>query len=116
MTSKSFANYLSVDKKEVRILKKITQCKNKKCSKLNKIRAKEEKIFEKEQDKKCQQKSAKAFYDCSDVFYENSKYKTLFNNFIKCGNEKCSKEMKTHKKYRDKNFEKYMKTITIKSV
>ena len=116
MTSKALANYLSIDKKEVRLLKKVTQCRNRKCRKLNKIREKEHKIFKKEQDKKCHQKSDKAFYNCTDVFYENSKYKTLFDNFIECGNQKCSKEKQTLKKYRDKNFEKYMKTVTIKSV
>jgi hypothetical protein len=102
ITSKSFIKNIVFDKKENHLLKKLNQCKTRKCSKINKEYIKENKIFTKEQNKKCRQKSDKAFYDCSDIFYENSKNKILFDKFIKCGEEKCAKEKKTLKKYREK--------------
>ena len=89
-------------KKEDRLLEKLTKCKTRKCAKNGKERVKEEKIFEKEQDKACPQKSSNAFYDCSVGFYDKSKYKKLSEKFVECGNKKCSKERKTLKNYRNK--------------
>lgn len=89
------------DKKETRLLKKLDRCKTRKCSKLNKKLIKSGIKFYKEQDKKCPQKSANAFYKCSVDFYNKSKYKTIFDKYVKCGQKKCSKERKTLKKLRE---------------
>ena len=89
-------------KEEDRLLKKRNKCITRKCVKINKKRIKEKKSFDKEQDKKCTQKSPYAFYDCSEDFYNKSKYKTLFDKYVKCGEKKCSKENKTLKNLREK--------------
>ena len=106
-----FQKNIVVDKKNNKLIKNLATCKTKKCSKIDNERAKEFKIFEKEQDKKCPQKSSKAFYDCSEIFYMNSKYKVLFDKFNKCGEEKCSKEKKSLKKYHEKNLKNIMKNF-----
>jgi len=85
---------------EMSALKKLNKCKTRKCAKLNKEAIKEGKIFLKEQDKACPQKSQPAFYNCSVGFYDKSKYKTLVKKFTKCGRKKCSKERKTLKNLR----------------
>ena len=90
------------DKKETRLLKKLDRCKTRKCSKLNKKLIKSGIKFYKEQDKKCPQKSSRAFYDCTVDFYNKSEHKKLFDTFIECGKKKCSKERKTLKKLRPK--------------
>jgi len=89
-------------KEESRLIEKLTKCKTRKCAKLHKKREREGKIFTKEQDIACPQKSDEEFYDCSVGFYERSKYKKLFDRFVECSNRKCSKERKTLKKLRDK--------------
>jgi hypothetical protein len=91
-------------KEYIRLLKKLNKCKTRKCAKINKERIKEEINFDKEQDKKCPQKSSRAFYDCSVDFYNKSKYKKLFDKYVKCGKRKCSKEHKTLKKLRGKKL------------
>jgi len=98
MVHNLFVNMVSFNKKESRVLKKLNRCKTRKCAKLNKERLKEQKGFEKEQDKECPQKSSTAFYECSVNFYNKSKYKKLYDEFVKCGRKKCSKERKTLKK------------------
>lgn len=103
----SLIDFNSLNKKESQLLKKLNICKTRKCAKINKERIKEQPIFEKEQDKKCPQKSSKAFYDCSIDFYEKSKYKKLFVKYVECGKKKCSNEQKTLKKYRNNFFKKY---------
>ena len=95
-------NITSFDKEETRLLKKVNKCKTRKCAKINKERMKEWINFDKEQDKKCPQKSSNAFYKCSVDFYNKSKYKKLFDKYVKCGKRKCSKEQKTLKKLREK--------------
>lgn len=89
-------------KEELRLIEKLNRCKTRKCAKLHKEREKEGKLFTKEQDIACPQKSNTAFYDCSVGFYETSKYKKLFDKFVECGKRKCRKEKKTLKKLRDK--------------
>lgn len=90
------------NKEESQLLKKLNNCKTRKCAKLNKEKIKEMQTYDKEQDKKCPQKSANAFYKCSVDFYNKSKYKTIFDKYVKCGQKKCSKERKTLKKLREK--------------
>ena len=100
--TKDISSLLNPIKEEARLLKKLNKCKTRKCFKINKERIKEKKSFDKEQDKKCPQKSPNAFYDCSEDFYNKSKYKKLFDKYVKCGEKKCSKEKKTLKNLRDK--------------
>ena len=73
-------------------------CKKTKCAKLYKEKEEENKIFEKEQDIKCPKTlSNDKFWDCSKIFYDNNpQLKKKYNEFIKCGDEKCKK--KTNKK------------------
>jgi hypothetical protein len=94
----------SFNKEDTRLLKKLNKCKTRKCAKINKERIKEEINFYKEQDKKCPQKSSRAFYDCSVDFYNKSKYKKLFDEYVECGKRKCSKEQKTLKNLRGKKL------------
>jgi hypothetical protein len=89
-------------KEELRLVEKLNRCKTRKCAKLHKEREKEGKLFTKEQDIACPQKSNSAFYDCSVGFYEKSKYKKIFDKFVECAKKKCRKEKKTLKKLRDK--------------
>ena len=89
-------------REEARLLKKIEKCKTRKCDKISKERIKERSIFRKEQDKECPQKSSKAFYNCSVDFYNKSKYKKIFDKYVKCGIKKCSKARKTLKRLREK--------------
>lgn len=108
---KSQINFLAFDKKEGKLLTNLSQCRTRKCSKINKEMLKERKILDKEQDKQCPQKLYKAFYNCSVDIYNKSKYKTIFDKFVSCGEKKCSKERKTLKKYQkklEKNIKKNM--------
>lgn len=94
----------SFNKEESRLLKKVNNCKTRKCAKINRERIKEGKKFNKEQNIKCPQKSSNAFYNCSVDFYDKSKYKKLFDKYVKCGTKKCFKEKNTLKKLREKYF------------
>lgn len=96
------------DKEESQLLKKLNACRTRKCAKTKKARMKESKIFEKEQDIQCPQKSPMAFYDCSVDFYEKSKYKNLFDKNVNCGKKKCDKERKTLKKFRNQERASYI--------
>jgi len=109
---KSWINLVTFDKKESKLLKKFHKCKTRKCSKINKELAKENKTFYKEQDKQCPQKSSKTFYNCSVDFYEKSKYKKLHDEFVSCSEKKCSKERKTLKKYQKKLEKNIKKNIS----
>ena len=108
---KSQINFLAFDKKEGKLLTNLSQCRTRKCSKINKEMLKERKILDKEQKKKCNQKSLKKSMHCLLDIYNKSKYKTIFDKFVSCGEKKCSKERKTLKKYQkklQKNIEKNM--------
>jgi len=100
----SILNHNSFNKEESRLLKKLNKCKTRKCTKINKEQIKEGKKFYKEQNIKCPQKLSNAFYNCSSDFYNNSKYKKLFDKYVKCGKQKCFKEKNTLKKLREKYF------------
>jgi len=80
---------------EIKLLTKLAKCRTRKCSKIDKQLLKERKILDKEQGKKCSQKTLK----CSLDIYKKSKYKTLFDKFVSCGEEKCYKERKNLTKY-----------------
>jgi hypothetical protein len=102
ITSTSYIDTIFFDKKENRLVKKLTRCKTRKCSKINKERMKENKIYENGLEKQCTDKDIKLWSECLKD-YDNkygSKNKILYNKFVKCGNEKCSKEYKTLKKYK----------------
>jgi len=100
ITSASFINSVSFDKKENKLLKKLTSCKTRKCSKINKERVKECAIFQKDLEKKCNQKDFKEYYKCyKKVNKAGSKCVALSKETSKCGEERCSKERKTLKKY-----------------
>jgi len=71
-------NINTFNKEETELVKKLSKCKTRKCSKINKRVIKERKTFDKEQNKKCTQKSSNKFYNCSVDFYDKSNYKKLF--------------------------------------
>ena len=89
--------------KEKPYLKKIDKCKTRRCLTHNKKRLIEHEKFIKEQDKQCPQKSNEEFYNCSDKFYENSEYKKLFDKWVKCGKEMCTKEIEELREFRRHN-------------
>ena len=90
-----------MDKEETRLWKNFDRCRTRKCSKFNKNENKERKIFEKEETKKCPQKRAKAFYDCSSKFYHGSKLEKLMKKAVKCSDNKCKTQKKKLKNYRN---------------
>ena len=87
--------------KEEPLLKKLNNCKTRKCKKYNKQKLIEQKHFEKEQDIQCQQKSDEEYYNCSKIFYDNSNYKKIFDKWVKCTDKKCVKEKNELNKFRD---------------
>ena len=91
-----------MDREESRLWKFFDKCRTRKCSKFIKDTQKERKIFEKEQTKKCTQKRAKAFYDCSSRFYKGSKLEKLSKDIVKCSNNKCYTQKKKLNSYRKK--------------
>jgi hypothetical protein len=96
-------NIKNLEKKEEKILKQLNKCKKTKCSKIYKIKEKEEKKFNKEQDKQCPKTLTNdEFYKCSEKFYNNSEYKKIFDDSVKCGETKCKIYKKTLNTLRDK--------------
>ena len=101
-TSKSFIDYITFDKKESRLLRKVIACKTRKCSKINKQLTKENAIFEKGLKETCpDDKNIKSWSKCLTNYTHKhgSKAKNLYNKYVKCGKKKCSKEQTTLKKY-----------------
>ena len=83
-------NIIKLEKQEDKLLNQSTKCKQNKCSKIYKIKERENKIFEKEQDKQCPKTlSNDEFYKCSDKFYNDSGYKKIYDKYAKCGETKC---------------------------
>jgi hypothetical protein len=65
--------------------------KTQKCSKQNKKRMAEQKRYLKEEKKQCSKiVDDYEYYDCTVKLYEKSKYKKLFDKWVKT---KCSKEL-----------------------
>lgn len=93
----------NIFKEETRLWKYFDRCKTRKCFKIIKNTQKERKIFEKKQAKKCTQKRAKAFYNCSSKFYNGSKLEKLSNDVVKCSKSKCYTQMKKLNSYRNKH-------------
>lgn len=95
ITSNSYINHISFNKKEKKLLKQLTRCRTRKCSKLSKDFVKENKIFETELDKKCDNTN----FDCLDKFTKKHgvKSRKLYTKFMKCFKEKCAKETKLWK-------------------
>jgi hypothetical protein len=82
------------DKKRKPLLKKLNKCKTQKCSKQNKKRLAEQKRYLKEEVIHCSKiVDDYEYYDCSNKLYEKSKYKKRFDEWVKCGKTKCSKEL-----------------------
>jgi hypothetical protein len=100
-----------MDKQETRLWRKFDRCRTRKCSRLIKERKKESNIFFKEQSKKCTQKNAKAFYNCSNKFYKGSTLAKISNKLTKCGKKKCSTEKKRLNTYLKKDLEKYKNAL-----
>ena len=86
-------NSSQFEKDRIKLKKKMDTCKKHKCKKYIKEKNKEEKLFNKEQDIECPQKSSQEFYDCSTIFYNKSKLKKLFDKYVNCYESKCSKEI-----------------------
>jgi hypothetical protein len=91
-----------MNKEESLLWKKFDSCRTRKCSKIIKKKEKERNIFEKEQTKKCPQKRAKAFYNCSSKFYNGSKLEKLSKDIVKCAKNKCYTQKNKLDKYRNK--------------
>ena len=69
-------------KEEARLGTKFDKCRTRKCSKNIKKRNSVRNSFFEEQNRKCTQKSPKAFYDCSSKFYEGSNLKKLSEEIL----------------------------------
>ncbi len=96
-------NIKNLEKKEDKLQKQLNKCKKTKCSKLYKIKEKEQLIFEKEQDKQCPKTLTNdEFYKCSEKFYNDSEYKKIFDEYVKCGETKCKIYKKKLHTLRDK--------------
>ena len=74
------------------LLKKVKLCQTQKCSKLNKRRMKEHKMYMKSQKNMQCPKSAYDRFNCINAFYENSNYKKANDDFTNCSKEKCEKD------------------------
>jgi hypothetical protein len=99
ITTSKYKKRNLLEKKEDALLKKLDICKTQKCSSLEKQKNKKSKQFEKEQDKACPKKLSNIkFYDCSQVFYDKSDYKKLFDEYVACTKKKCKKEIQKKKK------------------
>lgn len=98
----------TLEKKEVKSLKKLNSCRKTKCAQLYRRKLRESKKFDIEQDKICSKiKSNTKYYDCTDKFYESSSYKQLFDEYAECGRTKCKKEKLHHKKTMDNTINFY---------
>jgi hypothetical protein len=85
-----YKNIKNLENKEEKMLKQLNKCKKTKCSKQFTIKEKENKIFVKQQDKQCPKNLTNdEFYKCSEKFYNDSEYKKLFDDYVKCGDTKC---------------------------
>jgi len=101
-----------MDTKEKQLLKKITNCKTKKCSKLIKKKKIMEKNFENAQDKACPQKNDMAFYRCSTNFFKDSNMEKVMKNISNCADKKCAKVKKNLKTYSNKkNLKMFKKNV-----
>jgi len=106
-------NIKKLEKKENELLKQRQKCRETKCSKEFKLKEKKNKIFEKEQDKQCPKKlSNDEFYKCSDKFYNASEYKTIYDDYAQCGENKCKSYKKKLHTLRDKLLAYDMAKIT----
>ena len=80
-----------MDKIREPFLKKYNKCKTLKCSSKKKLA--EQKRYLKEEKKQCSKiVDNSEYYKCTEKLYEKSKYKKLFEKWVKCGKTKCSKE------------------------
>jgi len=99
-------NAIRFNGEESRLIKIVDKCKTRKCSKLkdNKELSKASKALREEQNKKCPQKASNGFNDndCLDKVFVKSKFSRIVKKHTKYGKKKCSKELKTLKKLREK--------------
>ena len=93
-----------MDKEETRLLKKLTKCKTRKCSKLYKDLDKEKNIYQKGWNKKCSHKRNKAYIDCDKKFFKGSRLEKLYDKVGKCSKKKCSTQKKKLNQYRNKHW------------
>jgi hypothetical protein len=109
-TRKTFSN---MEKKEDMLFNKFIKCRTRKCSKIFKKYDDENIIFQKEQNKACPQKSAKAYYKCSSNFYDKkgAKLKKLLNERRKCSDKMCYKQTMKLKKHRNQMNKKMFSQI-----
>ena len=100
-----------MDSKEHKLVEKLNSCKTRKCSKLIKKRNSIDKKFEKAQAQACPQKSNTAFYKCSSKFFDGSNLEKVMKNIVDCSEKKCVKEIKSLKKYRNKQNSVFIKEM-----
>jgi len=108
ITSQSFINKIASNKKEKKLMKQYVKCKTRKCSKISKEYLKENKIFENRLEKDCPNDIN---FECLTKFDKKHGGKTrkLLKKLKKCADDKCSKENKMWKNYKeilDRNFKK----------
>jgi len=89
-----------MDKKETRLFNVFDRCRTRKCSKYLKKRKTATKRFNKEEAKKCQQKSSRAFSKCSDKLYKGSKLEKISKESVQCSDNKCSAQKLKLNNYR----------------
>jgi hypothetical protein len=96
ISSNSYINHITVNKKEKKLLKQLTRCRTRKCSKVTKEYIKENQIFENKLDKTCDTTN----FDCLEKFTKKhgAKSRKLYTKFMKCSKEKCAKETKLWRK------------------
>jgi hypothetical protein len=93
-----FSLMKEMDKIREPFLKKVKKCKTQKCSKQNKKRMAEQKRYLKEENKQCSKiVDDYEYYDCTVKLYEKSKYKKLFDKWVKQNVLKNWKNCKNYK-------------------
>jgi hypothetical protein len=97
----------NLEKKEEKLGEKHNACKKKMCE-TEELR-KEKEIFKKEEKLKCDG-IEEGYAKCSDPIYEKSKYKKLFQEYVKCGKKDnvCAKERAKRQKVQNELDAYYM--------
>jgi hypothetical protein len=99
LTNSETKKIKQMDKIREPFLKKLNKCKTQKCVKTKTKKMAEQKRYLKEEKKQCSKiVDNSEYYNCTDKLYQKSKYKKLFDKWVKCGKTKCSKELEELRK------------------
>lgn len=103
LTNSQIKEMDKIDKIREPFLKKYNKCKTLKCSSKKKMEDEKKRYF-KEEKKQCSKiVDNSEYYNCADKLYKKSKYKKLFEKWMKCGITKCSKEFEDLRNSTKKN-------------